>query len=113
MEQRRYPRVHGLAMHADISDGKRFFSGSVANISRLGLCLEDIPSRLDTSAKKISVVITDGKKTFKMTTRSCWSWQKQIHLVIGMEILKVPWGWTEYVTLKEPAGDDPWAETHL
>lgn len=94
-------------MQADISDGKRFFSGSVANISRFGLCLEDIPAKADTSAKRISVVVTDGMKTFKMTTRSCWSSQEEHSLIIGMEILKIPWGWTEFVMLREPASDDP------
>jgi len=110
MKHRKHPRIDHNGMMADISDGKRFFCGNVNNLSRLGLCLEEVPERMDHTAKRISVVLSGNGSSFKMVTRPCWSWQKDTGKMLGLEIIKAPWGWTEFVMKNEPAHDDQLAE---
>lgn len=113
MEKRRHPRMDNLQLTADISDGERFFSGELTNLSRFGLCLDGIPSKIDHTARRMSVVLSGNGENFKLLTRPCWSWEEGRVTMLGLEILKAPWGWTEYVLGLEPAIDDIWAETEM
>lgn len=113
MKQRKHPRIVKSGIMADISDGERFFSGYVNNLSRFGLCLEEVPERIDHEARRISVVISGKGTNFKMVTRPCWSWQHGTAKMLGLEILTAPVGWTEFVREHEPIIEDSWAEVIL
>lgn len=113
MQNRQFPRIENSNMLADISDGKRFFSGYVSNLSRSGLCIEDIPQRMDHKARKVSVVLSGKEGTFKMVTCPRWSWQRGSSKSLGLEILNAPVGWAEFVMQHEPVSQDPWAEIRL
>lgn len=86
----------------DISDGKGFFSGTVGDLSRSGLKLDDLPNRLDTTTKQLSVVVSGQGKHFKMVARPRWKKNRNISNNIGVEILKAPFGWAEFVRNFEP-----------
>lgn len=113
MDKRKYPRIHSITFQAHISDGDKFFSGSVRNISQYGLCLDDVPKKIRHEARRLSVVISGGGNTFKVLTRTCWAEEERLRKSIGMEILKAPWGWTEFVLSHEPAGLGLFAETEF
>ena len=113
MDKRKHPRIQDLPLEADISDGTRFFSGYVDNISRFGICLRDVPNRLDHQARRISVVLSCNGSSFKMMTRPCWTEQNGSGKSVGLEILNAPWQWTEFVIRHEPVNEDPWGEAFM
>lgn len=107
MEKRKYPRIANTSLIADVSDGKRFFSGYVSNLSRCGLLLENIPEQIDHKACRISVIISGKGKNFTMITRPCWSKQRDGSTTLGLEILNAPSNWTEFIRENEPVNEAP------
>lgn len=101
MEKRRHERIGGQNFLVDISDGTGFFTGTVKDISRFGLQLEDIPKRLDDKSPKISVVIQSNTASFKLNAKPRWTKKRSISKMVGFEITSAPWGWAEFVMEKE------------
>ncbi len=94
----------------DISDGLGAFTGSINNLSRFGLCLNDLPANLDQNAKRLSIVVSGHGKNFRMLATPRWAVQGNYKKNIGVEIVNAPWGWTEFVMSMEPAIPDQWIE---
>lgn len=113
MEKRRHQRMAVKNLWADVSDGKGFFSGMVTDLSRFGLRLDDVSTRLDNTTKRLSLVITGHGKNFKMLVRPRWSSREATQKSVGVEIINAPWGWTEFVMDFEPTPDDVWGEITL
>ncbi|CAG34901.1 PilZ domain-containing protein [Desulfotalea psychrophila] len=97
MNKRRYPRMNGKNLRFDISDGSGFFSGYVSDISRFGILLDDIPLKLDHSAKTLSLVVSGNGKNFKMMAIPKWTVEKGISKTIGMELINVPYIWAGFI----------------
>lgn len=91
----------------DVSDGLGFFSGSVNNLSRVGLCMNDLPAKLDQNARRLSIVVSGHGKNFKMVATPRWTEEGKYKKNIGVEIINAPWGWTEFVMSMEPRFDEP------
>ena len=113
MDKRRHPRMAVDGLTVDLSDGKGFFNGTVGDLSRFGLLLENVPKRLDEMAPVYSVIVSGRGANFKMTARPRWFIRQSIRKKVGIEILKAPWGWTEFVMQFEPKPDDVWGEIEL
>lgn len=113
MEKRKYPRIDSAGFDIDVSDGLGFFSGSIENLSRFGLCMHDLPSRLDQKAKRLSIVVSGNGKNFKMVGRPRWTEEGKFKKNVGVEIINAPWGWTEFVMSMEPEMKGPWVEEIL
>lgn len=113
MEKRKHPRVGSGDLIVDISDGNGFYSGYVSNVSRFGLCLEDIPKRLNQDVRRLSIVVTGNRQSFKMSTKARWIEESVAKKSLGLEILNAPWKWTEFIIDREPEQTDPWGEIHL
>lgn len=113
MENRRYPRLDHFSYLVDVSDGRGFFSGYVQNLSRFGLCLQDVSKKIDQDARRLSVVISSHDKYFKMLARVRWSEEKGPVKNLGLELINTPWNWTEFVMEKEPTPDDPWGQVNI
>lgn len=111
MEKRRHQRVVADNLHVDISDGQGFFSGTVQDLSRFGMKLDDIHKRFDTQTKHLMVIVSgsDGKH-FKMRAKPRWSQKKIFGKKVGLEIIGAPLGWTEFVMEFEPAKEPIWDE---
>lgn len=103
MDRRRHDRIQQHYLLADISDGRGFFSGTVADLSRRGIQLNDVPKRLDKETKDLWVTFSDNGKNFKIKVRPRWTDTKAIAQDIGMEIVKAPLGWAEFIMAMEPA----------
>jgi hypothetical protein len=58
MEKRRDPRLPLEYFTVDASDGAGFFQGAMENVSRFGICIKDLPKRLNNKAKEIVIVVT-------------------------------------------------------
>ncbi len=110
MEKRRHQRMTVDNLLADISDGMRVFHGTVTDVSRFGLKLDEIPKKLDDRAKRLSIVVSGEGKNFKMKARPRWASRQSISKKIGIEIINAPWGWTEFVMDSEPETDDIWGK---
>ncbi len=100
-------------LQIDVSDGWGFFSGSLSDLSRFGLCMRDLPKKINQNAHRYSIVISGDGKNFKLLARPRWNEDEQRRKTIGVEIINAPWGWTEFVISKEPQSDDPWVAVHL
>ena len=86
----------------DVSDGHRFFSGIVSDISRFGFCMTDLPKNLNADVKKMTVIISGHEKRFKMIVKPKWSTKENFTKSVGVEILDVLWDWTEFAMDYEP-----------
>lgn len=110
MEKRRHDRIEMNNLVVDISDGWGFFTGTLRDLSPLGLQIDGIPQKLDDKAKHISVVISENGKHFKMNARPRWTHQQSVGKNVGFEIVNAPSGWAEFVMNHEPAEIDSWEE---
>ena len=117
MNKRRHERMKVINLTADLSDGFGFFSGTVCDISRCGMLLDDVPKKLNHQLKKLTVVVSTNKKTFKMLAIPKWGRENNHRKLIGIEIISAPSVWTDFVRKYEPkdVDDDVWtavAVTH-
>ena len=110
MEKRRHPRILLTDLSIDVSDGLGFFSGSIHNLSRFGICVNDLPAKLDQNAKRLSVVVSGKGRNFKMVGRPRWTEAGKFKKNIGVEIVNAPWGWTEFVMSMEPQVGMSWLD---
>jgi hypothetical protein len=99
--------------HVDVSDGEKFFSGYVTNLSRFGLCLEDLPNKINRDARHLSLVISAGGTNFKMKARTCWAKETRFNTMLGVEIVNALFGWPEFVMSREPVAEEHWAEIEI
>lgn len=109
MEKRKHPRLALENLCVDASDGIGFFQGTISDVSRFGFCMLDLPKRINPTAKKMTVVISGHKRSFKMTVMPKWTTNDMVTTSIGVEIGHPPWGWTEFIMTFEPKyNDDAW-----
>jgi|GEM_PF-441392 len=114
MEKRRNPRAEIQKVSVDVSDGVGCFPGTVFDISRFGIRIDDLSKRLKWDVKKMTIVVTAQKEHFKMHVRPRWSVQDGLRTSLGAEIMSVPLGWTEFVMNVEPVfHNDVWGEIRL
>lgn len=103
MNKRRYKRMEVPGLLVDVSDGIGFFSGTVIDISRFGLLLDDISSRFNDKASNVSIVVSAKGRSFKMMATSKWVDEENHKKRVGIKILNAPWDWTEFVMESEPS----------
>lgn len=114
MEHREHERVEIDGLNADISDGIGFYPGTISDISRFGICLTDLPKRIDDKTKKMTVVISGYGSNFKLLVRPKWSVGDGMRKVVGFEIINTPWAWTGFAKRFEPEPDtDVWDVVYL
>ena len=113
MEKRRHQRMPVDSLQVDIYDGKGFFSGTVADLSRFGLQLDDVPKKLDENAKRFSIIVSGHGQHFKMQASPRWVRKKSLSKKVGLGIINASCGWTEFVMKFEPALDDVWGEVTI
>lgn len=111
MNKRRHQRMVLTDMVADISDGKGFFFGTVHDISRFGLALNDIPSKINFHAEYLTVIVNGQGGHFKLRIKPRWEIVDGHQKTIGGQIEKTPFAWTEFVMGFEPEKDDVWGGT--
>ncbi len=102
MSKRRHQRVEVQNLVANLSDGVDSFSGTVSNISRLGMLLNDIPQGLKNQGKKLSIIVSAKGKNFKMQVEPKWVSENKSEKKMGVTILDPPVDWTVYTMICEP-----------
>jgi hypothetical protein len=114
MEKRKYQRVTIENLSVDVSDGIGFFPGVISDVSRFGMSMADLSTRLNVDVKKMTVVISGKGGHFKMNVRPRWSIKDGHRKSLGAEISTAPLGWTEFVmNFERVFNNDVWGEIRL
>jgi hypothetical protein len=106
MERRNQPRIRLDVFSADVNDGNGFFQGRVTDISKTGLCMEDLPKRINAETKKLTVVVSGKRDHFRLVVCPKWYIIGNTAKIIGGEILTAPWVWEPFVSRLEPLSVD-------
>lgn len=106
MEKRRYPRIIMENLAVDASDGVGFLQGTVADISRFGVCVTNLQQRKSGQPARMTFVISGQGENFKMTVRPRWSVLEGAGKSVGAEIVDPPLRWTEFIMNFEPRARD-------
>jgi hypothetical protein len=113
MENRKNPRMKRDNLLIDVYDGIGFFQGLVFDFSRFGMCLTDLPNRLNGTAKKMTAIATWKGKYYRMNVRPRWFTGGNARKSVGVEIINPPWNWTEFVMEFEPEiAKEVWGTIH-
>ena len=97
MEKRKHLRIAMENLSVDIADGVGFFQGMVSDVSRFGICMTDLPKRINGDAEKMTIVVSGRAGHFKMNVRPRWYTQGGARRFVGVEIMDVPRDWIEFV----------------
>ncbi len=106
MNRRRHPRMPLADMVADISDGRGFFTGTVHDISRFGMALDHISTKMNSQAKQLIVIVDGQGGHFKLKITPKWETVTGHQKTVGGQIEQSPFAWTEFVMDFEPDNND-------
>ncbi len=110
MNKRHYPKVKVDNLVAKLSDGVNSLSGTVSNISRLGILFEDFPQAPNILKDDLSITIFTKSKDFELQVEPKWISKNESEYKIGLAIINPPFDWTVFVMIYEPADEvDIWA----
>lgn len=97
-EARKAPRITTKEVRAEISDGRTIYSGLVANISTIGLCITHVPVKLSSSNKVLSIVLRNRSNQCRVVARLRWERPQAQHgKIIGAEVAAAPDNWHDFV----------------
>ena len=91
-----------VALATVVGAGNFMFEGLVANISRNGLKITDLPERFDPNEKKISTIITTPQGPFRLDVRPTWVKDFGYSQDVGFEILSFEDKWLEFLDRLDP-----------
>lgn len=101
-------------LFVDVADGAGFYRGVISDISRFGICMGDLPPRLNAAAEKMTIVVSGKGGSFKMNVSPRWYCQGNAGKSVGAEILHSPPDWLKFVMNFEPILDkEVWGEIRL
>lgn len=96
-EQRRQQRMGVTGIIAHISDGDKYCSGEVHDISEGGLRLKSPPDILNKQATNLGVLLTGFGKTVQMEVYPRWQEYNGSQHLVGASIDADHWNWQEFV----------------
>ena len=102
MENRKYSRTVVAGLFVDVSDGDRFFSGIVTDISQFGFCMTDIPKIIRSDAENMIVVISGHGSNFTFQVRLIWSKSERYTKTIGVQIINASQKWINFTMIFKP-----------
>ena len=114
MNKRRHHRIQVQNVVANLSDGVDSFSGTVSDVSRVGMLLADTSKELHDLGENLSIIVSARGKDYKMLVVPKWISKNNSEKRMGLAILDAPLDWTLFVMSCEPTDEDIWAATtHL
>ncbi|MFT5728377.1 MAG: hypothetical protein ACI8PB_002530 [Desulforhopalus sp.] len=105
MNNRRYQRIEVPNLVAEISDGVNCFSGTVINISLVGIQLDDLSKRLNDQAKLLSTTVSVNSRHFKIIVTPKWVSENNFRKKMGFQIFETCRAWTDLIRRHEPKDD--------
>ena len=103
MDKRRHQRIEVPNLVAHVSDGIGSFSGTVSNVSRCGILLDNIPKKINEQATRLSMVVSvNGINFKKMQGIPRWISGSDSRKKLGIHIPNASTSWTAFVKNIEP-----------
>jgi hypothetical protein len=106
VEKRRHQRTAMTNLSFEAFDGVGCFHGEIADASRVGICMPNLPRKMNSNARRIKVVINGRGKKFKMQVNPRWTKVKGCGRTLGAEIQDPPLGWAEFIMSLETKPSD-------
>ena len=98
----------------DAFDGIGFFRGEIADASRFGICMTDLPRTMKGEKRRIKVIVSGRGEIFKMHVMPKWTSDRGCSKILGAEILSPPLGWAKFIMSLEPKQEaDLWDVVRL
>ncbi len=91
-----------VALNTTIGVGNFMFEGMVANISRNGFKVTDLPMRFNPRAKQISTIISTPDGNYKLVVRSKWVKELGYSQDVGFEIVTFGSDWMQFLDSVDP-----------
>lgn len=114
MEHRKHQRIELKNYCVDAADGGGFFQGVIGDVSKFGVSLRGLSTRINLGTRQLTIVVSGQGHNFRMNVRPRWMKKDGASKTVGAEILNPPWGWTEFVISLEPKVEqDVWASVTL
>jgi len=88
-------------MLIDVSDGIGFCTGTVQDVSRVGLCLTDLAKRFGQDMDTYTAVASSGSEYFKFRVRPRWEQAGSVSKRMGVEITEPSGPWMDFVSRLE------------
>ncbi len=111
MDHRKHPRIVLAGMVADISDGRGFYSGTVHDISRFGLALDALPPKMNSRVEHLTAIVEGQGGHFRLHIVPRWEIVAGRQKIIGGQIERCPFAWTEFVMRFEPQQENFWGNS--
>lgn len=97
-ERRKQNRVLIDGPKASVAGQVKCCQTIVVNISPRGLCLREVPQKINKEAgDKLKVVFRTRERDYRMYVRPKWKKLEERGNVIGTEIVNIPRGWEKFV----------------
>lgn len=108
MNKRKHHRIVVPNLQAEVASGAEVFSGTINDVSRDGILLNNIPQKLNKPNEILSIIVISSGQKFKMLAMPRWISGSNLKNEMGVEIIDAPLGWVEFVKTREPKGNHPW-----
>ena len=97
MDKRRHQRIEVENLVANLSNGVDSYSGTVSDVSPVGLLVTDISQELNKQGEKLSIIISVKDKDFKMAVVPKWDSGNKSKNKMGLAILDAPLDWAGFM----------------
>lgn len=111
MNRRLHQRTKVQNVVANLSNGVDKFSGTVNDVSRLGLLLGNISNELVDCKNEFSITVSASSVDYNLTVVPKWIGENISEKRMGLEILNAPLEWVLFVMDYEPSVENVWAAT--
>ena len=111
MNMRLNTRIQVQNVVANLSNEVESFSGTVNDISRVGMLLTDIPEELHDCSEQFSIIVSARNIEYKMVVVPKWINENSSEKRMGLEILDAPLDWILFVMNYHPTDENIWAAT--
>jgi hypothetical protein len=111
MNRRLNQRIEVQNVVANLSNEVGNFSGTVNDVSRVGMLLTDIPKELHDCSEKLSIIVSARNTEYKMVVVPKWFNENSSEKRMGLEILNAPLDWILFVMDYQPTDENSWAAT--
>jgi hypothetical protein len=97
VDKRRHQRIEVQNLVANLSNGVDSYSGTVSDVSPVGLLVTDTLQELNNQGEKLSIIISAKDKDFKMAVVPKWVSGNKSKNKMGLAILHAPLDWTGFM----------------
>ncbi len=108
MEKRQHVRTSMDGMTVYVCDDRGLCAGTLKDISRFGVCITDIPRKLQTLDGSFDAVIHGAGYSFKLRLHEKWKAGNNHTTMVGAVIDSVSRDWTEMTLRNEIRTGSAW-----